>query len=143
MDVRDVLESSTLKEGDSIELMGWLVDRSDGLYVLGRHDPKEYEYPHRMKIVNGNIIYPILDKIPQLAGGWSLLFYKVRLRGTLVGHPPREIDASDISVSIDQGRNYKDIIIEPELIEQYVKLRGDYKFDWPRDPMRDWLKDAL
>lgn len=78
MDVREMLVSAGLKSGDRVELSGWLVETNDGLYILGDHYPEDYNYPCRVRIENGNIIYPILEKVPNLEEGGPSYFTKRR-----------------------------------------------------------------
>ncbi|MDN7676717.1 hypothetical protein QZM22_30625 [Burkholderia oklahomensis] len=142
MDAREMLLSTLLKTGDRAEVSGWLVDTDDGLFVLGDHYPEDYEYPFRVKIDNGNIMYPILNSIPSLAGGWSLLFYRVKLVGLFVSGNPCCVTAESLSVEVDRGSGvYVDVDINHDLVSAYVDERGDYVFQRPRNPNRDWLDD--
>jgi len=142
MDVRDVLTLPSIKSGDHIKVSGWLVDTNDGLFVLGDHYPEDYNYPHRLKISNGNIIYEILAKIPSLVGGWSCLFYRTKIDGILESQSPCVIKVESILIEAErESGNYERIDINEDDIAAYVKARGDYRFNRPRDPMRDWLLD--
>ncbi|MCA8150845.1 hypothetical protein [Burkholderia contaminans] len=142
MDVREMLLSTSLKSGDRIEISGWLVDTDDGLYVLGDHSPESYEFPIRVKISNGNIMYPILDSIPSLGGGWSLLFYRVRLEGCFVSGSPCCVVVEDLKIEVDRDSGvYVNVDVNDDLVLLYVDQRGDYVFRRPRNPSRDWLDD--
>ncbi|MDC6238155.1 hypothetical protein [Ralstonia solanacearum] len=142
MDVREMLVSAGLKSGDRVELSGWLVETNDGLYILGDHYPEDYNYPCRVRIENGNIIYPILEKVPNLGGGWSLIFHKAKISGLLESQFPWLVKAEDILVEGDRGSGYYfRVDISPELVASYVDRCGNFEFNRPRDPMRDWLDD--
>lgn len=69
MEVSDVLSSKILKTGDKIEVNGWLVDMADGLYILGDHFPEDYDFPEKIRVLNGNIMYQILKRVSSLVGG--------------------------------------------------------------------------
>ena len=142
MDAHEILLSTLLKSGDRVEVSGWLVDTDDGLFVLGDHYPEDYEYPFRVKIENGNIMHPILNSVPSLGGGWSLLFYRVKLVGLFVSAHPCCVAAESLSVEVDRGSGvYVDIDISYDLVLACVDERGDYVFRRPRNPSRDWLDD--
>ena len=142
MDVKAALNSVKLKKGDSIELTGWLVDKSEGLFILGDHFPESYDYPTKIKIVNQNIIYPILEVIPSLGGGQSLLFYKTKVFGVLVNPRLEGIIVEKIFIQGDRSSNHlQSVDISLELVNEFVEKYGDYQFDRPRTPMRDWLND--
>ena len=142
MDVKEMLASANLKSGDHVELSGWLVDTNDGLYVLGDHYPEDYDYPFRAQITNGNVMYPILEKVPSLGGGWSLMFYKVKINGVLESRTPWLMRAGDLSIEVDrESGRYVSIDISPEVVASYVGKNGDFKFNRPRNPARDWLDD--
>lgn len=142
MDVREMFDSSGISIGDNFELSGWLVDTDDGLFILGDHYPEDYSYPFRVKIKNGNIIYPILEAVPSLGGGWSLIFYKVKISCTLECECPWLVRAESLSIEADRGSGcYAAVNISQEVVDTYVKKNGDYTFNRPRNPMRDWLDD--
>ncbi|MEY1594084.1 hypothetical protein AB3K92_35345 [Burkholderia sp. Bmkn7] len=142
MDVKDLLDSRSLKPGDRIEVSGWLVDTSDGLYILGDHWPENYEYPYRVKIANGNIMYPILEQVPSLGGGWSLIFYRAKISAVVECCLPWILRAENICVEPDRGSGrYVDVDVRPEIVSSYVKNNGEYKFERNRNPVRDWLDD--
>ncbi|NTZ87215.1 hypothetical protein FCJ61_30575 [Burkholderia metallica] len=142
MDAREMLLSTWLKSGDRVEVSGWLVDTEDGLFVLGDHYPEDYEYPFKVKVDNGNIMYPILNSIPSLGGGWSLLFYRVKMTGLFVSGHPCCVTAEYLNIEVDRGSGvYVDVDINHDLVSNYVDERGDYVFRQPRDPSRDWLDD--
>lgn len=141
MDVKDALNFPDLKEG-AVELTGWIVDRADGLFILGGHYPENYDYPYRMKVINGNIIYSILKTIPSLAGGWSLLFYKAKIIGVLVDQQASTVNASRVFIQEDRNsEHFQEIDIRLETINAFVEKNGDYKFGHSRNPMSDWLDD--
>lgn len=142
MDVKAALNSVELKNGDSVELTGWLVDKSEGLFILADHFPENYNYPTKIKIVNQNIIYPILEVIPSLGGGQSLLFYKAKVFGVLVNLGVGEIKVDEIFIQGDRSSNHlQSVDISPQVVNEYVAKYGDYQFDRPRTPLRDWLND--
>lgn len=142
MDISDMLASTGMGPGDSVELSGWLVDTNDGLCVLGDHYPEDYDHSCRVLIRNGNIIYPILESVPSLGGGWSALFHKTILNAIVECRSPWIVKAEALKVERDRGSgNYVDIDIRPEIVAAHVGKKGDYKFNRPRDPMRDWLDD--
>lgn len=144
MDIKEALKRRDLNAGDDVELSGWLVDTNDGLYILGDHFPEDFLYPHRIRVENGNIIYPILDKIPALAGGYSCLFYKSKAIGVLAAPVLSKPEVTVQKIFIEGNRDsglYEEVNINPEIVEKFVRSYGDYKFNRPRNPMRDWLED--
>ncbi|NML35549.1 hypothetical protein [Paraburkholderia antibiotica] len=142
MDVQEMLASQEIRCGVHVELSGWLVDTDDGLFVLGDHYPEDYCYPCRVKIENGNIMYPILERIPSLGGGWSLLFYRAKISGVVAGRSPWLIKVENLSVETDRGSGcYVVVNVDQEIVSEYVGKNGDYKFSRPRNPARDWLTD--
>lgn len=137
-----MLASANLKSYDHVELSGWLADTNDGLYILGDHYPENYDYPCRARITNGNIMYPILEKVPSLGGGWSLIFYKAKLNGVLESRSPWLVRAEGLDIEADRGSGlYMSIDISPQVVAAYVGKNGDFKFNRPRNPVRDWLDD--
>lgn len=142
MDVSEILTSTDVRAGDRVELSGWLVDTNEGLCIFGEHHPEDYGYPCRILVVNGNIIYPILDRVPSLGGGWSALFHKTKVKVVVERRSPWLVKAENLLIESDRGSgHYFDIDIRPEVVAAYVEKMGDYKFNRSRDPMRDWLDD--
>jgi hypothetical protein len=142
MDICEFLISSRVNVGDRVELTGWLVDASDGLYILGDHTPEDIDFPCRVLVGNGNVIYPILEKVPCLGGGWSLLFYRVKVEAVVECKSPWMIRVENILIERDRGSGkYLKIDVSPSIVAAHVHKRGDYKFKRSRDPMRDWLDD--
>ncbi|MCO8502481.1 hypothetical protein ABEG10_13450 [Burkholderia cenocepacia] len=138
----EMLGSTTLKSGDHLKLTGWLVDTNDGLYILGDHYPEDYAYALRVKVENGDIMYPILEKVPSLGGGWSLLFHRVSVDCVVVSCAPWLIKSEKLSIEVDRGTGrFVDVDIDPDIVAGLVDRYGCYKFDRPRDPLRDWLDD--
>lgn len=141
MDVNDLLRERIFIPSGDAEVSGWLVDREDGLYILGEHFPEDFDYPYRLRIANQNIMYQILRAVPSLGGGRSLLFYKVKALGKLRCEP-LEIFVDDIF--IQEGRTSSDFVavkFDEELINWLVRNFGDYNFQGIKGPMRDWLED--
>ena len=142
MDVKEYLTTQKIHAGDRLCLSGWLVDKNEGLYILGDHYPEDYAYEYCLKIGNSNIIYQILREVPSLGGGYSLLFHKVRLSGVI--NEFGTIDVADISINANVADdNFKSINIDPNVIDQLVGQYGAYKFDRPRNPLRDWMDDGF
>nr|WP_233170718.1 hypothetical protein [Herbaspirillum sp. ASV7] len=44
-DVKELVLSASLAEGDIISVSGWIVDQNDGLSLLGDHFPENYDFP--------------------------------------------------------------------------------------------------
>ncbi|MCT7329674.1 hypothetical protein [Ralstonia mojiangensis] len=140
MDVNEALKSNDIKVGQHVELSGWLVDKPEGLFLLGDHSPENYNYPQKIRITNGNIIYPILGIVPSLGGGQSLLFYRAKLVGTMIEKEGLGIHAERIFVQSNRDLDdFKEIPITPTIVEDYVKRHGDYKFSYQRNPLSDWM----
>jgi hypothetical protein len=140
MDISELLASGELSSGDRVELSGWIVDTNDGLYILGDHYPENYEHSCRVHVENGNIMYPILAKVPSLGGGRSLIFYRAKITGVLQRRSPSLVRVEQVSIEADrESGRYIDIDINPAAVAEYVERNGDYKFLRPRDPMCDWL----
>jgi hypothetical protein len=143
MEIGAALSSMSLRDGDSVDLSGWPVDQADGLYVLEEHYPENYLHPVKVRIENGNIIYPILNKIPALAGGWSRLFYRAKISGIVVGSRPFAVHVNQIAVEGDRETGvYQAVDVSKEIVDGYVASLGNYDFGVLRNPMRDWLDDA-
>lgn len=141
MDIIEFISRDSFTDGDPIELSGWLVDTTKGLFVLGDHLPEDISYPVRAKVTNGDVIYPILRAVPSLAGGWSLLFYRTRLRGVIVGPAPWSVRAQEISIEIDRDSGkYTPVDIRPEIVAEFVRRYGEYNFNLSPDPTRDWMQ---
>jgi hypothetical protein len=142
MDVRELFSSQNIDIGDHVEISGWMIDANNGLFVLGDHCPENYDYPHRVKVANGNIIYPILQEVPSLGGGRSYLFYRVKVSGVLECKSPWIVKVEGVAIEADRGSNhYETINIDKTIIDAYVEKLGNYKFNRSRDPMGDWLMD--
>lgn len=59
MDVAELLRLEPSKDSGLVELIGWLIDRNDGLYLVADHAPLNWDFPLQVKIVNENIMYLI------------------------------------------------------------------------------------
>ncbi|WP_231688415.1 hypothetical protein [Ralstonia pseudosolanacearum] len=59
--------------GDFVELSGWLVDKEEGLFLLGYHCPKDYNYPDRVKIENRKWKYNLPNTCGGAKFGWWLV----------------------------------------------------------------------
>lgn len=139
MDVKDFLRNPIFDS--DVKVTGWIVDMADGLFIVGDHFPEDYDYPHRLKILNHNVMYQILRVIPSLGGGRSLLFYKVRATGKLKRDP---LGMFVENLSIQEGRVSSDFLLikfDEELTDGFVRDFGDYNFQKVKGPMRDWLGD--
>lgn len=64
MDVKDLLKNPMFDHDSNVEVTGWLVDRGDGLFILGDHLPEDFDFPYRLKIANHNMMYQILRAVP-------------------------------------------------------------------------------
>ncbi|WP_172830394.1 hypothetical protein [Ralstonia solanacearum] len=142
MNFEEVLVHWEDRGGDFIELSGWLVDKEEGLFLLGDHDPKDHNYQGRVKVGNGNVIYPILASVPSFGGGWSLLFHRAKICGYISGGDAPTIKAVSISVQEDRSsEEFKEIDIRDAVVEEYVGRFGNYDFSGRPNPTRDWLDD--
>jgi hypothetical protein len=142
MDVQDLLSMDSPCEKTVIRVSGWLVDWKDGLYLLGDHFPEDYDYPFRIKISNSNVIYAILQEVPTLGGGRSLLFYRAKMLCVVNSVDPWLIDvhAIEIEASRESGR-YVKIDIDPKMLVELVKNNGDYDFNRRGRLFNDWIVD--
>ena len=141
MDVKDILKNSMFDPDSNVEVTGWLVDRGDGLFILGDHLPEDLDFPYRLKIANQNMMYQILRVVPSLGGGRSLLFYKVRALGKLKCEP-LEIFVKDLF--IQEGRTssaFTLVKFDEELTDGFVRDLGNYNLRKIKGPLRDWLED--
>lgn len=142
MEVSDVLSSKILKTGDKIEVNGWLVDMADGLYILGDHFPEDYDFPEKIRVLNGNIMYQILKRVSSLVGGKSKLFYKAIARGHFVGEDCVGIVVDELYTQ--DNRNIKELFrveLNQKVEDAFVAVQGDYQFGIQKSSMRDWLDD--
>jgi len=142
MEVSDVLSSKILKTGDKIEVNGWLVDMADGLYILGDHYPEDYDFPEKIRVVNGNIMYQILRRVSSLVGGKSKLFYKTIAKGYFVGEDRVGIVVDELYTQ--DNRNIKELFrveLNQKVEDAFVVAQGDYQFGIQKSSMRDWLDD--
>ncbi|WP_354681459.1 hypothetical protein [Cupriavidus plantarum] len=143
MDVSALLNMAGVAEGLRIELSGWLVDLEDGLYVMADHFPEDHDYPCRIRVENDGIMYPILAGVPSLVGGRSLLFYRARMNGLLVGSCPFSFLAETMCVEVIRGSAHYEVVdISPTVVRRYLRERGPYQFGPVPYPMRDWLEDV-
>jgi len=143
MDIKEIFEMATPDDGANIEISGWLVDRSDGLFILGDHSPENYDFPYRVRVANENIIYLILQQIPSLGGGKSLLFYKTKIKGKFIKGAQPGVLVNQIFVKYDRDLGeFHEIKFDKNEIDKLVEIFGEYKFNRPREPMRDWLDDC-
>jgi hypothetical protein len=138
MDVKELFNLKEYAVGINVELTGWLVDKKEGLFLLGDHWPENYEYEFGIKISNFNIMYPILKAVPSLGGGRSLLFYRAKIFGTI--NKIGEIRAREIYVQSNRNKSEFDFInIQDDIVTTAVQLHGDYDFDQFKGSMQDWL----
>lgn len=141
MDVKDLLIQPIFVSESNIEISGWLVDREDGLFILGEHSPEDYDYPYRLKISNENIMYQILRVVPSLGGGRSLLFYRAKVFGKLNCNP---LEIFVENILIQEGRPSSDFVavrFDEKLVDGIVRDFGEYNFRKIKGAMRDWLED--
>jgi len=142
MDVCEILESRKLTTGDRIEVNGWLVDMADGLYILCDHYPEDYNFPVKIKVLNGNIMYQVLQRVSSLVGGKSKLFYKTIVRGHFVRDGCVGIEVDELYTQ--DNRNIKDLFkvgLNKEVEDAFVAAQGNYQFGIQDSAMRDWLDD--
>lgn len=126
--------------GEPVELSGWLVDESSGLFLLGDHFPERYDYEYKIKIANPNIMHQILRRVPTLGGGHSLLFYKTRIRGVITERG--EVLVNQIAVESRRDSDEFDAIdISDKFIARLVGEFGEYEFQTGRKAAGDWLND--
>ncbi|MCA1325554.1 hypothetical protein [Herbaspirillum sp. alder98] len=140
MDVKELLNSSSISTDALIEVTGWLVDQTNGLFLLGEHYPEDFDFPIKVKISNSNVIYPILKVVPSLGGGKSALFYKAKILGRK--NKSNELEIDRIYIQKDRATNeLHEIDVNDALVIESVRKFGDYNFNHSRDPMGDWLDD--
>ena len=140
MDVKELLNSSSISTDALIEVTGWLVDQTNGLFLLGEHYPEDFDFPIKVKISNSNVIYPILKVVPSLGGGKSVLFYKAKIIGKK--NKSNELEIDRIYIQKDRATNeLHEIDVNDVLVIESVRKFGDYNFNHSRDPMGDWLDD--
>lgn len=139
MDIKDVLRLTGADYESSLDLTGWLVDTKDGLYLLGDHFPEDFNFPERIRIADGNIMYLIRKKISCLGGGYSLLFYRAKVKGRAVYGAPVTLAVQELYVeSLRESGEYEQILIDSVEIEKCVRAFGDYKFR-QQSISGDWL----
>lgn len=142
MDVKNLVNSKILAVGVELEVSGWLVDKNNGLFLLGDHYPEDVDFPIGIRISNSNIIYAILKIAPQLGGGKSILFYKTKIIGRI--NENKELEVNSIFIQTDRGSSeFQQINIDAEMVKELVKKFGDYKFSYNRNPMQDWLDNFM
>jgi len=138
MDVMSFLNSVKYSDGDEVFLTGWLVDHKDGLFILADHFPEDYDFKYRVKICNFNIMYQILEKIPSLGGGRSLIFYRAKVSGVV--RLGEGIEVSGISINYKGIDNdYEVIEIRNDIIEEKVRNFGNFHFRDNNILSGDWL----
>lgn len=132
MDVREILEmpgqigfSTPL----AVEITGWLVDKQDGLYILGDHYPIDHNFPYQIKVENGDIMHAILAGVSSFGGGKSLLFHRARLIGRLYPSEEIVVRAEQLFVESDNnGRSMAEILIDDVTVQGFVARFGSYEF---------------
>lgn len=131
MDVREVLEMSEspgLSIHSTIEVTGWLVDRQDGLYILGDHHPMDHDFPYAIKVESGDIMHAILAAVSSFGGGKSLLFHRARLIGRLSASK-EVVLAEQLFVESDNGgQSMTEILIDDVTVQGLIARNGNYKF---------------
>jgi hypothetical protein len=139
MDVMNVFDGK-LKVGSVVELSGWIVDRNGGLFLLADHFPLDFDFPICIEVLNSNVIYPILDVIPSLAGGLSSLFYRFKAIAAIKDVNGLKADINRISIQSNRnGGEFMEIDISKNIVDDFINRYGNYKFIRQRDPMRDWM----
>jgi hypothetical protein len=141
VDIRGILQAGAEYAGVCVEVTGWLVDRPQGLFIFGDHNPANYEHPDRILIINKNIMHAILREITTLVGGRSNLFYRCRVIGSYIVEPPsifverlfvEQLRDTGIMVEVNIGES---------LTKEQVAKKGDYVFSEVRPSARDWMDD--
>jgi hypothetical protein len=139
MDVKEFLNSKENYVGNRLRLSGWLLDKKEGLFLLGDHFPEDYGHPIKIRVSNGDIMYSILKVIPSLGGGCSSLFFKAKLECIL--NKTGEIEVDEIQIQADRtGGEFLPININSTAVAEMVAKYGHYNFSREINPMSDWME---
>jgi len=142
MDARDLLMTGSSVDISRVPVTGWIVDIDGGLFIFGDHNPEDYDFPHRIRIINYNIIHCIFDVIPNLGGGRSNLFYRCKGFGEFIAKDSGLI-VEDLFVEAQrESGNFDRIDVSEAAVENFVKLLGNYNFPLRRAPRYDWLENS-
>lgn len=105
------------------------------------HFPEDFNFPHRVRISNGNIMYAILRQVPVFGGGQSSLFHRCRLIGVYQA-AAQTILADQLFVEDDQDAGvFKEVDINEQFVSQLTERFGEYKFKKASSTSGDWLDD--
>ena len=142
MDVKAILEAGEWEDGAPAEITGWLVDARTGLVILAEHFPEDFDYPIRIEVENGNIMYAIRWAVPALGGGKSTLFSRCRTGGRIVKRDRFRFVIETLQVENTCGSGvYDEVPLDAQLVDACTEQWGDFKFNYPRGT-RDWMRDA-
>lgn len=140
MDVNEILASPP-PVGKNIEILGWITDTAEGLFLIDQNDRHDHITPGRVKIDDGNVMHAILRVVPMLGGGYSTIFNRAKVTADVISNNPTVIKLRSIDIEIVRNSGeFTEIDISEELIAQLRLKYGDYVFS-PKDPFKDWLDD--
>lgn len=147
MNFKEYIQKHKESNLNNIELFGWLVDKSDGLYLFDQHFQENIDSPYFIKFDNPNLMYCIKELVPLLGGGKSSLFYKAKVFFDIEAkNNEMIIFPKTLKVSYSKNfDNYIEINISIENIKKFVDLYGEYKFiDRSKSNISgDWLDDLI
>jgi len=136
----DSMFSNTQHRKGLQTVSGWLVDLSDGLYLLERDG--DIDGSPKIKINNSQIMLAIIRKIPILGGGLYSLYYRATIIGEFTNELPSVIDAKRIFIDAGSSNGQmEEVDISPHLIEMYANESGNYIFKSKDAFSNDWLND--
>lgn len=142
MSILDFLQRSIFNEGETVKLSGYLVDRADGLYVLGDHYPPDWNFLLRVKISNSDIMYLIQRKVSFLGGGKSSLFHRCEVIGCVARAGASDIYVDKLLIIGDGVPDaFEEIVIDVDELKGVVADYGTYRFNKNTGSSGDWLED--
>jgi hypothetical protein len=141
VDVKAVLEADEWADGTFVEISGWLVDARTGLVILADHLPEDFDYPIRIEVANGSIIYAIRWVVPSLGGGKSTLFDRCIAGGRITKRHRLGFVIETLQVENSCGSGvYDEVPLNEQLVAACIEKWGDFNFNYPRGP-GDWMRD--
>lgn len=108
------------------ELTGWIVLLDDGLFIFQEDLPNEIKSALKVKILNLDIEFSLIDSLLPLGGGISLFFHKCRVNGKLHISEVPTIEINSLFV-LERGQDeMQEVNISQEAIDKAKLAYPDY-----------------
>jgi len=142
MNVRDLIDNKDLienmKQGDFIQVAGWLVAIDGELFILDENLADPYVDSKKIMLSNRFMAYPVRDVILPLGGGKSFVFHKAKASGTLEKTPSLQIKVHELFVE-NENHEFIPIDIGADNIKKTTEKYGDILMKKHLNKSDDWL----